>query len=135
MMMVVVMMMQVLAGNLAITSSAWVYTTIIGTEDGAGFNTAVLGGTATFTACVFNEFNLIAAFNGAGQAFMVAGTWPRARLTQLNSPKLNGRYITLCARYWGALCRGRDDHDGLFPQHLLGRAHGDRHRDLRRLWR
>jgi hypothetical protein len=32
-----------------------------------------MGDVAVFTGCIFNEFNMIAAFNGAGQAFMVGG--------------------------------------------------------------
>ena len=38
-----------------------------------GFNTAVFGGVAVFTACHFQEQNIAAVYTGVGQAFIVRG--------------------------------------------------------------
>ena len=63
----------VLAGMVRFTGCAWFFITVLGTENGMGFNTAVFGGVAVYTMCAFQEFNAAAAFNGVGQAFLVCG--------------------------------------------------------------
>lgn len=63
----------VLAGMVRFTGCSWFYITLLGAENGMGFNTVVFGGVAVFTMCAFQEFNAAAAFNGAGQAFLVVG--------------------------------------------------------------
>jgi len=63
----------VLAGMVRFTGCSWFYITLLGAENGMGFNTVVFGGVAIYTMCAFQEFNAAAAFNGIGQAFLVCG--------------------------------------------------------------
>lgn len=63
----------VLAGMVRFTGCSWFYITLLGAENGMGFNTVVFGGVAVYTMCSFQEFNAAAAFSGAGQAFLVCG--------------------------------------------------------------
>jgi len=63
----------VLAGMVRFTGCSWFYITLLGAENGIGFNTVVFGGVAVYTLCSFQEFTAAAAFNGVGQAFLVCG--------------------------------------------------------------
>lgn len=63
----------ILGGTATFTGCMWIYTTVMAGEAGAGFNVALLNGVAVFTFCNFNELNGVIHTDGVGQIFMVAG--------------------------------------------------------------